>query len=184
MSESSPSIQQETAPRRANFTPLPPSRPTSESIDATVSTAIKQTESEMAAKAKVTHEPTLPMKATQPEREMVASQLPPGVTQGDIDRLQGNITNKKMTAEQAQAELEQLVTKSIGTPPEEHKPPPIKKSAVTEKTIATPPKVSEAPPTSSEESKFPALQKIKNMFGKVWDSITSFLRGITSWITK
>lgn len=204
MSESSPSLAERTmtkaappvtSPERANgngrdFTPLSTS-PKGEQIDRLVQDAVNDSEKEIAAAKKRAGKPTgaesppQPPQASRPMPQEAPQQLPPGVTPEAFARLEGELANKSKTMEQAQAELEQMVEKAIGTPPEEKKPSPINKPIAAEKKATTPPpKVSTAPPTTSTESKFPALQKIKNMFGKMWDTMTSFLKGITSWITK
>lgn len=181
-----------TSPERSNggrnYTPLSTASK-GEQIDRLVQDAVKDSEKEIDAAKKRTGKPTgaesspPPPPVSRPMPQEVPG-LPPGVSPETFARLQGEVASKSKTMEQAQAELEQIVTKAIGTPPEEHKPPPIKKPVETEKTVATAPKVAEARPTSAGESKFPALQKIQNMFGKVWDSISSFFKVITSWITK
>lgn len=180
-----------TAPKaeRKNFTSLPPSVQGG-SIDEIVKASIEDSEAQIAAakeragKTESVESPPPLSPMSKPIAAEAPQQLPPGVSPEALARLQGQVANKSMTMEQAQAELEQMVTKAIGAPSEEQKPPPIKKPVAIEKIVPAPSqKASSAPPTSGE-SKFPGLRKIKNMFGKVWDSITSFLKGITSWITK
>lgn len=187
--KAAPSVTTAERPNSRNYTPLS-TAPKGDQIDKLVQDAVNDSEKEIAAAkarmgktASVESPPLPPM--SKPMAAEAPQQLPPGVSPEAFARLQGEVANKSKTMVEAQAELEQMVTKAIGSPPEEQKPPPIKKPVAVEKTVVAPSsKASSAPPTTSAESKFPALQKIKNMFGKMWDSISSFLKGITSWITK
>lgn len=186
--KAAPSSTSPERPSGKNFTPLSTASK-GEQIDRLVQDAVKDSEKEIAAakartgKAASVETPPSPMHTPRPTPPEVP-QLPPGVSPEAFAQIQGDMASGAKTQEQALAELEQMVTKATGAPPEVYKPAPIKKPVEKEKTVSTAPKASSAPLTTSAESRFPALQKLKNMFGKVWDSITSFLKGITSWITK
>ncbi|MBI4973279.1 hypothetical protein HZC27_01580 [Candidatus Roizmanbacteria bacterium] len=188
------------APRAATTPPPPPNHSTPSSqedrlkIRETEEAAIEATNREIAEakernKSKTeAPETKAPIKtAPPPSASEVEPQLPPGVTPADIARLRQNVTDKVMTQQQAEAELERLVTQATGAPSETHTPPPVSQKKVAQKeVVSTPSKASSSPPTPPVEHKAENsfLSKIKNIVEKVFSIPAAIWHYLTGWIMK